>query len=226
MEIPRLLDRLRNDLHDPTGMRYSLPILLQFISDAQRAVVLCRPDANAVVESVRLLEGSTRQTLPEGGVRFLGVIRNMGGDGETPGRAVRVASLESFNLVSANWHRAASADEIYDYAPDEVTPTVFWVSPAPGPDVWVEIKYSAAPDDVSAEGNLSILPVFSEPVREYALYRAYARNDASVDFQGRAALHLQRFFSLLGQEAQARLTTSPINLITSPTGNQIAFAAK
>lgn len=227
MEVPKLLDRLRNDLHDPSGVRYTLPMLLQFVSDAQRAIVLCRPDANAVVESVRLAEGSTRQTLPEGGVRFLGVLRNMGADGKTPGRAVRVASLESLNLVSANWHRAAPSSEIYDYAPDEVTPMVFWVSPAPGADVWVEIKYSAEPKEVSSsEGRLSILPVFSEPVREYALYRAYARNDASVDFQGRAALHLQRFFSLLGQEAQARLMTSPINLITSQTGNQVALAAR
>lgn len=226
MEIPKLLDRLRNDLHDPNGVRYTLPMLLQFISDAQRAIVLCRPDANAIIESVHLAEGSTRQSLPEGGVRFLGVLRNMGADGKTPGRAVRVSSLESLNLVSSNWHKAAPSSEIYDYAPDEVTPTVFYVSPAPGAGVWAEIKYSAEPAEVSAEGRLSVLPVFSEPVREYALYRAYARNDASVDFQGRAALHLQRFFSLLGQETQARLMTSPINLITSQTGNQVALAAR
>ncbi len=226
MTLSALLDRLRDDLHDPNGVRYTLPILLQFVSDAQRAVVLCRPDANAVVESVRLDEGSTRQALPAGGVRFLGVIRNMGTDGKTPGRAVRVSSLESFNLVSANWHRAAPSSEIYDYAPDEVTPTVFWVSPAPSTNVWVEIKYSAEPAEAQAEGTLGVLETFSEPVREYALYRAYARNDSSVDFQGRAALHLQRFFSLLGQEAQARLMTSPINLITSPTGNQIVLGSR
>lgn len=226
MEIQALLARLRDDLHDPNGVRYTLSALLQFVSDAQRAVVLCRPDANAVVESVLLDEGSTRQALPAGGVRFFGLIRNMGADGGTPGRAVRVASLESLNLVSANWHRAGPSPEIYDYAPDEVTPTVFWVSPAPGKDVWVEIKYSAEPAEVRADGTLNVLETFSEPVREYVLYRAYSRNDAAVDFQGRAALHLQRFFSLLGQEAQARLMTSPINLITSPTGNQVVLGSQ
>lgn len=222
MEIQALLARLRDDLHDPDGIRYTLPVLLQFLSDAQRAVVLCRPDANAVIEAIRLEEGSTRQALPPGGLRFLGVLRNMGSDGKTPGRAVRVASLEALNL-DAGWHRAATASEVYDYAPDEVTPTVFWVSPAPGRDVWVELKYSAEPRESEATGSLAVLSSFSEPVREYALYRAYARNDASVDFQGRAALHLQRFFSLLGQETQARLMTSPMNLITSPTGNQVAL---
>lgn len=222
MEIQALLARLRDDLHDPDGVRYTLPVLLQFLSDAQRAVVLCRPDANAAIEAVLLEEGSTRQALPAGGLRFLGVLRNMGADGKTPGRAVRVASLEALNL-NAGWHSAVPASEVYDYAPDEVTPTVFWVSPAPGRDVWVELKYSAEPREAEATGSLAVLSSFSEPVREYALYRAYARNDASVDFQGRAALHLQRFFSLLGQETQARLMTSPMNLITSPTGNQVAL---
>lgn len=205
-----LVERLREDLHDADGVRFPDDVLLGFLSDAQRTVVLCRPDANAVLRSVHLEAGSTRQALPSDGVRFLGVVRNMGADGTTPGRAVRLVDMDAMNASYASWH-TLSGVEVRDCCPDESTPTVYWVSPVPGENQWVEIKFSANPDDLdNASDAISVFDTFAEALREYALYRAYARNDAVIDYQTRANLHLQRFYSLLGQDAQARYLSSPL----------------
>lgn len=206
-----ILARVRDDLHDADGTRFTPDNLLAWLSDAQRAVVLLRPDAGAVTKVVRLEAGTTQQRLPDDGVRFLGVLRNVEPGGK-PGRAVILTTLDALNAGAPLWHREGASPEIYEYAPDENTPTLYWVSPPPAADVTVEIKYAVEPPEVTDENDeLAVFATFAEPVREYMLYRAYARNDQSIDYQGRANLHLQRFYTAIGEDQKARILSSPLN---------------
>ncbi|MDR2076903.1 MAG: hypothetical protein LBP61_08265 [Desulfovibrio sp.] len=210
-----ILKRARDDLQDAEGVRFTTEMLLEWLSDAQRALVLLRPDAGAVIRTVRLSRGSTLQSLPADGVRFLGVLRNMEpGEGETflPGRAVALTTLEALNAGVPLWHSQGESRVVYEYAPDETTPSHFWVSPPPAENVWVEIKYALNPPELTGEDReITVFATFAEPLREYVLYRAYSRNDQPIDYQGRANLHLQRFFTSIGEEAKARLYSSPLN---------------
>jgi hypothetical protein len=211
-----ILTRARDDLQDTDGVRFTTPMLLEWLSDAQRALVLLRPDAGAVIRVVLLLPGRTLQDLPEDGVRFLGVLRNVKPGEEEgtflPGRAVMLTTLEALNSGVPLWHNAGVSPVVYEYAPDETTPSHFWVSPPPAENVWVEIKYALNPPEVTGEDQeLAVFSTFAEPLREYVLYRAYSRNDQPIDYQGRANLHLQRFFTSIGEEAKARLYSSPLN---------------
>lgn len=208
-----VLARVREDLHDLDGLRFTPAMLMQWLSDAQRAVVLLRPDAGAVVRTVTLKADSTLQELPVGGVRFLGVLRNMAGtvDAPVPGRAVVLTTLAALNAGAPLWHLQAGSPLIYEYAPDENTPALYWVSPPPAEGVMVEIKYAVDPPEVTDENQeLAVLGTFAEPLREYMLYRAYARNDQPIDYQSRANLHLQRFYTGIGDEQKARLFSSPL----------------
>lgn len=210
-----ILMRLQKDLHDMEGVRFTPSMLLEWLSDAQRMVVLLRPDANARTEIMELEAGATRQALPAGGVRFLGVLRNIlpaAQGGTAPGRAVTLTTMTALNDGAPLWHTQGLSDIIFEYAPDEDTPTVFWVSPPPAAGVRVEIKYAAEPAELTrADQPVDVLPTFAEPLREYALYRAFSMNDQSGDFQGRANLHLQIFYTSIGEEQKARLLSSPLN---------------
>ncbi len=207
-----VLSRVRDDLHDEEGLRFTAENLLAWLSDAQRAIVLLRPDAGAVTEIVTLQAGATQQRLPENGVRFLGVLRNIKADDKS-GRAVMLTTLEALNAGAPLWHIGGElSQEVFEYAPDENTPTIFWVSPPPAENVQVEIKYAVEPKEVAGEGEeLAVFGTFAEPLREYMLYRAYARNDMQYDFQGRANMHLQRFYTAIGDEQKARILSSPLN---------------
>ncbi len=206
-----ILSRVWDDLHDEEGIRFTTENLLAWLSDAQRAIVLLRPDAGAVTKVVTLLAGATQQMLPANGVRFLGVLRNIKADGKS-GRAVMLTTLEALNAGAPLWHVGGLSPEVFEYAPDENTPTIFWVSPPPAENVQVEIKYAVEPPEITRVGDeLAVFGTFAEPLREYMLYRAYARNDAQFDYQARANFHLQRFYTAIGDEQKARILSSPLN---------------
>lgn len=186
--------------------------LLGFVSDAQRVVVLLRPDANSVTVPAELAEGSTKQTIPADGARFLGIVRNMGDDGQTPGLPVTPVSMDDLNAAASSWHEAAFSAVIDHYVFDDAVPRVFWVTPPPADSVWVDLSYSRTPELVAdMDLALPLDDVWGEPLREYVMYRAYARNDASDADMAKAERHLSRFYLLLGEEAKAKLAFSPNN---------------
>ena len=47
--------------------------------------------------------------------------------------------------------------------------------------------------------------------RRLMMFRAYTRNDSSSDDQAKGAAHLQRFFTVLGEEGKAQIIFSPNN---------------
>lgn len=66
-----ILDRVSMQLNDQGRVRWTLPMLLNYLTDAMRQTVLARPDANARAHVVKLTPGSTRQRIPEARSCFL-----------------------------------------------------------------------------------------------------------------------------------------------------------
>ena len=73
-----ILDRASIILQDSTNVRFPESELLDFLNDAQREIVLHRPDANMQNADMTLVAGS-KQSIPAGGLRLIDVIRNAGG---------------------------------------------------------------------------------------------------------------------------------------------------
>lgn len=80
-----ILDRVSMQLNDQGRVRWTLPMLLNYLTDAMRQTVLVRPDANARAHVVKLTPGSTRRGYPEGSLMFLAMVRTWAGRA-TPGR--------------------------------------------------------------------------------------------------------------------------------------------
>lgn len=151
----------------PQFTRFSEADLVRWLNDAQAAVAKFIVQACSRVDSVKLVAG-TKQSIasvapadvkpatlaaPLLGTSLLDVVRNMGADGATPGRAVRLAEREALDAADPLWHtRTAAAVRTYSY--DPATPGVFYVSPGvpTGTAVWLEIAWTTQPIAITAGG--------------------------------------------------------------------------
>jgi len=196
---------------DPANpVRYKLESMMKYLTSAMRQIVLMRPDANSETESVELAAGQTKQAIPVNATQFLGVIRNMGSDGNTPGYPITVVNRDSLDAVNALWHTEDEGSIIDHYTFNEKTPDVFFVTPRPAASVFVEVEYSKSPVKVTdINQDIDLGELWAEPMREYIMYRAYSKNKSSQEDQYKAKEHLSRFYLLLGEESKARLVFSP-----------------
>lgn len=184
---------------------------LQFLNDGQRAVVIVRPDANAVTQAVQLVPG-TRQSLPAGGLRLLDVTRNMGSAGTTAGSAIRLAERQSMDMADRSWHTAPPNVKVRELLYDEKKdPTSYWVSP-PVPlaqSVYIEIIFSKSPTDITDAdaGAITISDVYAPALIEWMLYRAFSLQTQALNVQQRASFKYQTFFNLLGVKLRGDVFT-------------------
>ena len=179
-----IVSQVRLELNDPDKVVWTDPDMLLYINAAQRQIALVRPDAYSAIETLLLTAGETKHSLASGQLRLLGVTRNMGSDGTTPGKPIRMADFESHQLYDQNWHTAVGKIVIRDVMYDEKTPTYLFTDPpvhATTP-VYIEVKVSKVPTDVTDvdTGALSLSHIYDQPMRQFMLHQAYAKEIESV----------------------------------------------
>ena len=102
--VDTLVGRAQVILQDTTGIRWPTTELIYWLNDAQREIVLFKPDAGAATAVIPMAVG-TKQDIPAGGNRLLRVIRNMSAlTGGTGKRAVRIVEREILDAQVPNWH--------------------------------------------------------------------------------------------------------------------------
>lgn len=214
MTIPALtpITLVARELQDTAFVRWPKLTLLDYLNDAQLAVVLVRPDANGVTENLTLTPGSTKHALTGTQLRLLDVHRNMG-TGAVPGKRVRMATRNVHESVQRIWHTATPAlavDEVYY---DERLPKTFWTNvPAHAVTaVNIEATLSKAPAVLTLPDadNISLDDVYRPALEEWMLYRAYSQNIQATQNRARAAERLKQFYTLLGMKWQADQVSSP-----------------
>lgn len=123
-----IIDKAASQLIDIAGVRWTRAELLKWLNDGLRQIVLMQPTATNTPVAVQLTAG-TRQLLPTGGWLLLGIYRNMGTTGTTPGRAVRVISRELIDGFNPNWHTATASAVTQNYIYDLQDQTAYYVYP-------------------------------------------------------------------------------------------------
>lgn len=242
MRASTVIERAGIALFDTKHVRWTQPELIGYINDAQRQIVTLRPDSNSVVASLLLTPG-TRQQLPvtrgndpngtttPPGLRLLRVNRNMGVDGQTPGRAVREYSSAVLDNEIPDW-QTMSATAVEGFIYDTVTPTTFYVYPGAPPlgTVYVEAAYSGMPAAVvsgasgvptPASDDLDLPDQYLAPVIDYVLARCYAKDAAYAGDTARAQAHMQAFSSTLGVSLKlGEIASSPQKAQPTPAATQ------
>ena len=121
-----IINRASFILKDPENVRWLRDVMLDYVNEAQAAVVRFQPSANKVRTTIKLEEG-TSQKLPEDALCLLTITRNMI-DGE-PGPAIRLATRSIFDAMFIDWHEQWPESYVINYIYDDREGREFEVYP-------------------------------------------------------------------------------------------------
>tara|TARA_R110002124_G_C8914044_1_gene510728 strand:+ start:442 stop:1107 length:666 start_codon:yes stop_codon:yes gene_type:complete len=206
-----VLDRAAIILQDNTNVRFPNEELLKFFNDAQKEVVLHRPDAKMVNTTFDCASGS-KQTLPSAALRLIEVIRNVGG------RAVTQVQKRILDETLPNWHETvASTNKIEHFIYDPSDPKNFYIYPKGASGTHsLEIVYSSSPAEIAVSNFstdtqvISVDDVYANCILDYVLYRSYQKDSEFAGNPQRAMMHYQSFANALGVKTQADVATTPM----------------
>lgn len=205
-----IIDKAEIILQDTTNVRWPENELLGWLNDAQREIVLQKPDSYAQNESMSL-ESGTKQTIPSSGIQLLDVTRNMGTDGSTAGNVVRLIDRRILDDQNSDWHSESQSDSIQHYCFDDRDPKTFYVYPPADGTTQLEIVYSSAPTDVSAiEDTITLDDIYSNAILDYILYRAYQKDAGYAANNQRAITAYKSFLASLGKLNSTEAMTDPM----------------
>lgn len=195
-----IIDRVSTAIFDATSVRWAVPELLRHITDAERQIIVLRPDAGSITATLTLVAGSKQSIPANTGIRFLRAIRNMGlsPSADAPGRAIRECSRVALDNEMPDWHYANPAAVIQHYVFDNIAPKIFYVYPPAQAGTKIEAVYSAVPVAVTAAGQtLTLSDQFVNAVVDWVLFRCYAKDAAYAGNMQRAQAHLEMFANTL-----------------------------
>jgi hypothetical protein len=241
-EALRRVSKLLQDI-SPQFVKYPEQEAVDALNDAHLAIAKFLPLASSRVDAVRLVPGTQQsiEAIPQAnckpgdgstpaatiyGVSLLGVRRNMGADGLTPGRVVRVVDQEVLDAQDADWHlaaRAKTAVQVYTY--DPLTPLYFSVSPPvhASTQVWVTLAYNAQPiripntgtpgselylADGASTATIQIRDEFIDDLVNYVVARANMK-DAEWADGNKATYFANLFLGSLNAKVQVATGTNP-----------------
>ena len=224
VSVQSVIDRVQVVLQDTTGVRWPVQDeLVLWVNDAQREIALFKPDASAKNETITLVDG-TKQEIPTGGNRLLGITRNMSAaTNGTGGRSIRIVEREVLDAQTPTWHDPSSTGDgahgtvVKHFVYDDTNPRNFYVYPGVSGNAYIEIIYSSNPSAVGSSDNLDIPDIYANAVMNYVLYSAYMKDAEYAGNSQRAANHYQLFMSSITGKSQ-------LDLVTSPNANAPAVA--
>lgn len=229
----------------PQFQRWPERELVHWLNDAQVAITKYLPLACSRVDAIKLAPG-TRQSIasipaanckpgdgstpsvPINGTLFLNPRRNMGANGTTPGRAIRMVERDVLDSQDPDWH-ARSGSVVSSCIFDPQTPRYFYVTPGVTGDVWMELAYTAQPIPIpnsAAPGSeayavggsstqaITIDDEYADDLVDYVVARANMK-DVKYAEPAKAAAHTQRFTNSLNAKVAAVMGNNP-NLTVLP----------
>ena len=206
-----VIEKAQTILQDTTGVRWPVADeLLGWLNDGQREVVIFKPNSHVKNVAVRLAAG-TKQSLPADGVQLIDVVRNMGTDGNTPGRAVRITMREVLDSQLPNWHTVTASTDSKHYVYSLLDPKNFYVYPPQpsGNQGYVEIVYASSPTNATLNGPITLDDIYQNVLVDYILYRAYSKDAEYAADQNRAAIHQNAYIAALTGKAKVEVGANP-----------------
>lgn len=206
--VDRVTDLLLDKDRADDEARWTDEELFRLINDSRMAILTRRPAACSKVLNLTLVAG-TYQTLPTDGVELIDIIRNMGTDGNTPGRAIRRTDRQNIEDFDLNWHAATPSLVISQFTYDDRTPKVFFVNPPAVAGTKILSSYAAIPAEIAAlTDDLDIALEYMDAVVNYVCYRAKSK-DSEYANAAEAGAYYGAFNDALGVSQQSQTASSP-----------------
>lgn len=205
--IDRVTDLLLDKDRGDDEARWSNDELVRWINDSRMAILTRRPSACSKIASLQLIAG-TQQRIPQDGVLLLDVIRNMGLDGNTAGRAIRRTDRQNIDDIDPDWHSSKPNVVISQFTYDDRTPYDFFVYPPAVAGAHISISYASVPAEVTITDNLDMGVESLDAVVNYVAYRAKSK-DSEYANAGEAQSYYAAFTDALGVTKKNQSETSP-----------------
>lgn len=213
-----LIDKAALLLYDVTNIKWPRTEWLYWLNMGQRAIVILQPASTNVIEIIRLVSGP-RQSIPTHGWMLLDIIRNMGTNGTTSGRAIRIVPRSVLDAYNPNWYFATATAEVRNYTFDPQNQREFYVYPPNTGTQYIEINYSYVPDDITSESSVVSVPdAYENALVDYMLFRACSKASDINQAAALAPAYLQSFNAFMGGKMSAEQANSP-NLGLIPNVN-------
>lgn len=195
-----VIDRARDLLIDPDGVRWTDAEMLRWLTDAERAVVSVIPNASQTITTKALVVGP-RQTIPAGGIQLLRAYRNLSAVG-VRGNIIHEVEWELFNRQYPEFPTDTVAADVVAYAFDPNDPTAFYVFPPNDGTGAVEINYSLYPPALTAlTDTLTVRDIFETALLDYVLFRAQSKDSDYAGGENVAKGYLANFSAFLSAQA-------------------------
>jgi hypothetical protein len=211
-----IIHRAVDILQDTTSVRWPVEELVRYLNDAQREIILYRPDATIKFVSHSCVAGA-KQSLPADGAKLIDVIRNSAAGSNNS--SVRLVPREILDTQIPNWYALTGNISALHYTYDPRDPQTFFVYPPATTGTEVDITYSAYPTPVAEPaagaqysdvvGNIDVPDIYSNVVLDYVLYRAYSKDSEYAGNAQRAQAHYATFATALNIEVQGTTGVAP-----------------
>ncbi len=208
-----IADKAELLLQDETNVRWTEAELLGWINSGQREVAIAKPNALTSNTTMQLTASSTKQSIPATGIQLMEVVRNMGADGLTPGRAITGIDRSVLDRTIPTWHLDANAaGSVKHFTFDPRDPKTFYVYPkSPATALYVELIISINPTQLaSLSSNIAYDDIYETVLIDYVLYRAYGKDSKHTSNMQRSTNHYQAFQNALGLKSRGEMTLSPV----------------
>lgn len=215
-----ILRQVVETLADETSVRWTVAELCRYFNAGQNAIREVEPDATSVTAPLALVAGA-RQTLPAQAAQLLDIL------GNTDGAGVRQTGRRAMDAQLPGWRTLPGQTDIKQWMFDDRDETVFYVFPPAAVGASLDVTYSAYPTAISdsytlsqtvadVTGNLGLPDKYANALREYVLYRAFAKDGEHPANQARSAAHYAAFAQALGGSAQGKAATQPVKTNPNP----------
>lgn len=204
-----IITRAADTVHDTARERWTDADWLLYLNDGERDVVSVRPEAYVSHEAVTLVPNASRQAIPATALRALDFTHNLGVDGVTPGKAIRVVPREILDAHTPLWHAATPKDVVVNCVLDTRDPRVFYIYPRVSAAVKIAGVLSVSPPVITSTGQaINLSDIFANALVNYCVFRALSKDGESAAAQ-LAQLHYQAYSNFIGAKAGVDASASP-----------------
>ena len=204
-----IIDKASIQLIDLTNIRWTRAELLSWLNDGLRQIVTIQPSASSTTVSKQLAAG-TRQYIPTDGWLLLSIYRNMGTNGTTPGRVIRIVSREILDSFNPNWNTVTATAEVRNYMYTDQDQLAFYVYPPNTGTQYIELNYSVQPVDLTLETQpIPIFDVFQSALVDYILYRACSKDAEYAPGVALSQSYMATFVAAIQGKNQSEITSNP-----------------
>lgn len=191
-------------LVDTDHVTWSVAELLGYLNEALRATALVKPDLVTKQEALTLAAG-VLQNLPADGISLIDITRNVAGTQ----RVVTQVDLQMLAEVQRFWPAATQEVAVEHFTVNPTAPRQFNVYPPNDGTGQVIALYGVVPTALTAVSEtIPVLDIYQQPLLQYVLSRAYAKNTKRQDLV-KAADAMQNWARAIGAKSQAQNAIAP-----------------